>query len=256
MTKAIFITGAAAGIGAATAQFFLQQGWRVGMYDIDVSALQAVAARYPQDQCLTGWLDVTEPAAWQEALAGFFAWAGRLDVLLNNAGILYSGPFEQTPLAQHAKTFAVNVQGMINGCHSALPYLQQTQGACVINLSSASAIYGQADLASYSASKFAVRGLTEALSTEWHKYGIRVLDIMPLFVQTGMVKDMNSPAIKRLGVNLTASDVARTVYKAATASSALALVHWPVGIPAQLLFSLSRFSPQALNTKLNQWLAR
>ncbi len=256
MSKAIFITGAGAGIGAATAQLFLNKGWRVGLYDLDVSAIQAVAAQYPQDQVLTGWLDVTQPDAWQEALAGFFAWAGRLDVLLNNAGILFSGPFEQTPLAQHAKTLSVNVQGVMNGCHSALPYLKQTKGACVINLSSASAIYGQAELASYSSSKFAVRGLTEALNIEWHKYGIRVMDIMPLFVQTGMVTDMNASSIKRMGVNLTASDVANTVYKAATASPALALVHWPVGLPAKLMFTLSRLSPQLLNEKVNQWLTR
>lgn len=256
MSKAIFISGAGAGIGAATAQFFLQKGWRVGLYDLDVSAVQVLAAQYPQDQVLAGWLDVTQPDAWQEALASFFAWAGRLDVLLNNAGILFSGPFEQTPLAQHAKTFAVNVQGVMNGCHSALPYLKQTKRACIINLSSGSAIYGQADLVSYSSSKFAVRGLTEALNIEWHKYGIRVMDIMPLFVQTGMVTDMNASSIKRMGVNLTADDVASTVYKAATASPVLSLVHWPVGLPAKLMFTLSRLSPQLVNEKVNQWLSR
>ena len=82
------------------------------------------------------------------------------------------------------------------------------------------------------------------------------MDIMPLFVQTGMVTDMNASSIKRMGVNLTASDVANTVYKAATASPALALVHWPVGLPAKLMFTLSRLSPQLLNEKVNQWLTR
>lgn len=255
MSKAVFITGASAGIGAATAQLFLQKGWRVGIYDLDVSGLQPLAIQYPQ-QVLSGWLDVSQPEAWQEALASFFAWSGQLDVLVNNAGILFSGSFEQTPLAQHHQTLAVNVQGVINGCHTAFAYLKQTQGARVINLSSASAIYGQADLASYSASKFAVRGLTEALNVEWHVHGIRVMDIMPLFVQTNMVIGMNTGSIKRMGVKLTAQDVAQIVYQAATASALKSQVHWPVGLPAKMMYTVSRLSPQWLNTLLNQKLAR
>lgn len=252
MTKAIFITGAGSGIGAATAQLFLKKGWRVGAYDVDLSHLQQWAVAYSSEQLLTGWLDVTQSEAWQDALANFQQWAGQLDVLLNNAGILYSGAFEQTALPQHAKTFAVNVQGVINGCYMALPYLQKTANARVINLSSASAIYGQADLASYSASKFAVRGFTEALNIEWQKYGIQVMDIMPLFVKTDMVTDMHAASIKRLGVNLSANDVALVIFQAA--NSAYSQVHWPVGLPAKMMFILSRLSPQRLNAKVNTWM--
>ena len=93
--------------------------------------------------------------------------AGELNILVNNAGILYSGAFENIDIKSHQRTININVNGVINGCHAALPYLKQASFARVINLSSASAIYGQADLISYSASKFAVRGITEGLDVEW-----------------------------------------------------------------------------------------
>lgn len=255
MTKAIFITGAGAGIGAATAQLFLKKGWRVGLYDVNRDALSALVNQYDHKNAHIGFLDVTDPQGWQHALNEFCAWSGRLDVLFNNAGILYSGAFEHTALEQHSKTFAVNVQGVINGCHSALPYLKQTNQARIINMSSASAIYGQADLASYSASKFAIRGLTEALDVEWHKYGIRVLDVMPLFVQTAMVTNMDAKSIQRMGVKLSADHVAKIVYKAATASHRLAKTHWTVGASSSAMFSLSGLMPNRLNKRINQWLS-
>jgi NAD(P)-dependent dehydrogenase (short-subunit alcohol dehydrogenase family) len=255
MKKAIFITGAAAGIGAATAELFLKKGWRVGLYDIQPQAMSTLTSQYDHQQIRTGVLDVTDAQGWKNALEDFCAWSGHLDVLLNNAGILFSGPFEQTALDQHAKTFAVNVQGIINGCHSALPYLKQTAQSRVINMSSASAIYGQADLVSYSSSKFAIRGLTEALDIEWQKYGIRVLDVMPLFVQTGMVTNMNASSFQRLGVSLTADDVAKVIYQAATASHRLAKTHWTVGLSTKASFALSGLVPSRLNKLINQWIS-
>lgn len=255
MTKAIFITGAGAGIGAATAKLFLKKGWKVGLYDRDKHAVAQLASHYSHDKARAGYLDVTDPQAWQSCLEDFFAWSGRLDVLLNNAGILYSGPFEDTPLADHLRTFDVNVKGLINGCHAALPYLRQGIEARIINLSSASAIYGQADLASYSSSKFAVRGLTEALDIEWQKHGVRVLDVMPMFVQTAMVTDMNAASIRRMGVKLTPENVASVVYQAANASHRSAKTHWPVGFSSKAFFSLSGLTPARLNRWINQRLS-
>jgi NADP-dependent 3-hydroxy acid dehydrogenase YdfG len=252
-SKCILITGAGAGIGATTAQLFVKNGWRVGLYDRDLHAVQALAASLG-DNAHAGLLDVTQANQWDQALADFMAWSGRLDVLLNNAGILYSGPFESINLQDHTRLLQVNVQGVINGCHAALPYLQQSKHARVINLSSASALYGQQNLATYSASKFAIRGLTEALDGEWNRYGIRVMDIMPLFVQTAMVKDMNAGSIKRLGVNLTPSDVASVILKAANTHPLLAPTHWPVGWPARALYHMVGMTPDRLNKLINGWL--
>ncbi|MCP6059511.1 SDR family NAD(P)-dependent oxidoreductase, partial [Klebsiella pneumoniae] len=89
--------------------------------------------------------------------------------------------------AEHARILAINVQGVVQMTHAAFPYLKATPGAQVINMGSASGVYGTPHMASYSASKFAVRGFTEALELEWRRHGIRVGDLMPPFVRTPMV---------------------------------------------------------------------
>ncbi|MEQ1324228.1 SDR family oxidoreductase [Acinetobacter soli] len=256
MNKTVFITGAGQGIGAEIARIFYQHGYYVGLFDVQVEQVKALQ-RELGERAFAGYLDVCDYSAWQIALANFETWAGALNILVNNAGVLYSGPFEDTPIAHHQRTHQINVGGVLNGCHAALPYLQKAHHARVINLSSASAIYGQADLASYSASKFAVRGLTEALDVEWSKYKIRVLDVMPLFVQTAMVEQMNAASIEHMGVQLSAQDVACEVFRLAQATDrGLCPTHTPVGFKAKIMFQLSKLSPQVLNRLSNLWLSR
>ena len=252
----ILISGAAQGIGAAIAQLFYQQGYRVGIYDIHLAQAQQLAEQLGE-RAHAGLLDVADYASWQAALSDFCQWAGELNILVNNAGILYSGAFEDTPIEAHHRTMAVNVNGVLNGCHAALPYLKQANFARVINLSSASAIYGQADLISYSASKFAVRGITEGLDIEWQKYGIRVLDVMPLFVQTAMVKDMDAGTIQNMGVHLTAEDVAQEIYRRSQVKDSIfTSTHQGVGFKSKLLFKLSGLTPQFINRLSNAYLAK
>lgn len=256
MQYSVFISGAAQGIGAEIARLFHQKGFKVGIYDINEGQAQALAAELGT-HAKAGYLDVSNQRQWQIALQEFKSWAGELNILINNAGILYSGAFEDTPIQSHHRTIDINVKGVLNGCHTALVYLQQASFARVINLSSASAIYGQADLASYSASKFAVRGLTEALDIEWQKYNIRVLDVMPLFVQTNMVKDMDAGSIQNIGVDLTPADVAKQVlHLAQQKDHALLPTHTPVGIKTKLMYQLSSMSPQFLNRLTNLFLAK
>jgi NAD(P)-dependent dehydrogenase (short-subunit alcohol dehydrogenase family) len=252
----IFISGAAQGIGAAVAKHFVAQGYRVGIYDLNLEKAQALATSLGTS-ATAGYLDVSDYASWQAALDDFVKWAGELNILVNNAGILYSGPFEQTKITEHHRTISVNVNGVLNGCHSALPYLKQATFARVINLSSASAIYGQPDLISYSASKFAVRGISEGLDIEWKKHGIRVLDVMPLFVKTDMVVDMNASSIKNMGVHLSAEDVAADIYKCATRKDTpLTPTHQPVGLKAKVFFKLSQLSPQFVNRLSNMFISQ
>ncbi len=255
MQKTILITGAGAGIGAATARHFAAQGWRVGLYDRDEVAVRALAAALGAN-AQAGLLDVTQPAHWQRVMQDWQQQVGRLDVLFNNAGILYSGPFEEISAEQHARTFEVNVMGVIHGCLHALPLLRATPGSRVINMSSASAIYGQINLSSYSASKFAVRALTEALDGEWAAHGIKVMDIMPLFVQTGMLSGMKNKSVERLGVRITPEDVARTVWQAAQDDHALSPLHWVVGWQTRLFYQLTRITPAPLNRRINRLIGR
>ena len=252
----IFISGAAQGIGAAIATLFYQNGYKVGIYDINEIQAQKLAQQLGP-HAKAGLLDVCHYEQWQQALNEFQAWAGEINILINNAGILYSGAFEQTDIAAHHRTIDINIKGILNGCHAALPYLQRASFARVINLSSASAIYGQADLVSYSASKFAVRGITEGLDIEWQKYGIRVLDVMPLFVQTALVKDMDAGSIQNMGVHLTTEDVAQAIYARVQAKDSIfTKTHQAVGLKTKVLMTLSKLSPQFLNRMSNRFLAK
>lgn len=255
MTKSVFISGAAQGIGAAIAQVFYQHGWKVGIYDINEEQAKQFAHQLGAN-AKSGYLNVTNYRQWKMALKDFSTWANGLDVLINNAGILYSGDFTETDIDHHHRTIDVNVKGVLNGCHAALPLLQQKKNSKVINLSSASAIYGQADLISYSASKFAVRGITEGLDIEWRKFGIRVVDLMPLFVQTDMVTNMDAASIKNMGVHLLPEDVAQQAYKLAASKLPLINTHYPVGLSTKLAFKLSSLSPQFLNRLSNTFLSR
>lgn len=251
MTYNVFITGAAQGIGAATARLFYQAGYKVGLYDLQEDAVQSLAHELG-DRAIAGQLDVTDYQQWQAALQTFHTWAGALNILVNNAGILYSGAFENTDIQAHHRIVDINIKGVLNGCHAALPFLQQADFARVINLSSASAIYGQADLISYSASKFAVRGITEGLDIEWRKHNIRVLDIMPLFVQTHMVTNMDAGSIQNLGVTLTPEDVAKHIFSISQKKTTLlTATHHPVGLKTKLMFKLSGISPQFVNRITN-----
>lgn len=252
----IFITGAAAGIGQATARLFAAQGWFVGLFDVDEIGLKKMSQELGADNSYAGVLNVTDVEAWQKNLTAFMQQAGRLDVLLNNAGILASGTLESIPLARQHLLIDVNIKGVLNGCYSALPHLKNTQGSRVINLCSASALYGQPSLAVYSATKFAVRGLTEALDLEWAAHGIKVMDILPLFVQTDMVTNMNASSIKNMGVHLTSQDVADTILQAALYNKKIAKVHWTVGFSTRLFYALSGAAPDIISRAINQFITR
>jgi len=251
----VFITGAAAGIGRAAARLFNQRGWFVGIADIDEAGVAALGEELGNHNTLEISLDVSKPDEWRAALTSFHNRTGRLDVLVNNAGILISGPFEANALEQHHAVVDVNLKGVLNGCYLAKPYLASTPGARVINLSSTAAIYGQASLATYSTTKFAIRGLTEALNIEWQGNGIRVMDIMPLYVKTGMVTGINARSLDRLGARLTSDDVARVIWTAATYHGSFGKVHWPVAAMATWLLRLTSLAPDRLNRFIARWIA-
>jgi NADP-dependent 3-hydroxy acid dehydrogenase YdfG len=245
--RAVFITGAAAGIGRATALTFARNGFTVGGYDIDEVGLKTLAddIQLFGGRALVGHLDVTDPDEMSQRVTEFATAAGnRLDVLINNAGILRAGRFEDINVNVHHKEIDINTKGVVNGLHAAFPYLRSTPKSVVVNLASASAIYGQAELAVYSATKFFVRGITEALDIEWGGYGIRVIAMWPLYVQTAMTDNIKTGTTESLGIKLTAQDVADAIAAAVEPSWLRRLihqVHFPVG--AQTMALGSRFSP-------------
>lgn len=247
---AIFITGAAAGIGLAVAERFARAGWFVGLYDLDAASVASLQRRVAADHGIAARLDVAQAADWSAALQSFAqASGGRLDVLFNNAGVSATGPFEQAALARQQLIVDVNLKGVINGCHSAHALLKATPGSRVINMCSASALHGQPDLAVYSATKSAVRGLTEALDIEWRHQGIRVVDVLPLFVNTAMVRDDVSrmKTVGILGVRLSAEDVADAVWRLAQRKAGSLPVHTNVGLQTKFFGLLSKLSPNWVN---------
>lgn len=243
----VFITGAGRGIGRATAEKLLARGYTVGVYDM--SGDQEWATSY--ENAVVGTLDVTDPDQWEAALKQFVEKAGRLDVLINNAGILYGTSFEEGSYKQDSQLIDVNVKGVHFGSRAALPYLKASRGQ-LINLCSASAIYGTPDMATYSATKFAVRGITEALEVEWEPYGIDVKAVWPLYVKTGMLEDVSTDGTKRMGIRITPDQVADAIVDCIDhEQSKITKVHFPVGLQTKVLYYASAISAPFLNRFIN-----
>jgi len=237
--QAIFITGAAAGIGAETARLFAGRGWRVGACDVDEPGLAALERELGADRVSTFVADVTHFDAVEAALGAFVAGAGdRLDAVFANAGVLFMGPNETIGRRQKDRLVDVNVRGLMHAFDAAFPYLAHTPGSCAIAMSSTSAEYGLPQHAVYSATKFFVRGLTEALDIEYRKHGVRVAGVYVPYVQTAMVYDaaVKPATVERLGVRIPPRRVAETVWRAVHGRR----VHWRVGLEAKLIGLVAR----------------
>ncbi|WP_099020993.1 SDR family oxidoreductase [Mycolicibacterium palauense] len=261
MTRTVFITGAAAGIGRATALTLARKGYLVGAYDLDEAGLELLKADIEAcgGRALTGRLDVTDSAEMRQRVDEFAAAnGGRLDVMINNAGILFAGRFAEIDLSDQHKEIDVNCKGVVNGLYAAHRHLRNTPGAVALNLCSASAIYGQAELAVYSATKFFVRAMTEALDLEWADDGIRVIDMWPLFVGTGMLSGVDTATTRSLGVHLSAEDVAGDIAAAlepSRLSRVLHQVHFPVGVQTKVVSAFSQVAPSWLSRAVNSRLS-
>jgi NAD(P)-dependent dehydrogenase (short-subunit alcohol dehydrogenase family) len=229
----ILITGAASGIGRATALLFAQRGWRVLANDINAPALQALvqaggAAIVP----LPG--DVSTRAGAQALAAQAAAHTGgTLDALFNCAGLLAMGPHAAIAPERIDRLLAVNVNGVVHGIDALRPLLLRGRDPHIVSMCSASAEYGVPDHAVYSASKFFVRGLTEALDIEFARDGIQVSAVLVSYVRTPMVlqADVQAASVARLGVKVAPERVAATVWRAVHGRRTL----WRVGLDAKLL---------------------
>jgi NAD(P)-dependent dehydrogenase (short-subunit alcohol dehydrogenase family) len=225
MAKTIFITGAGSGIGKAVAEKFAGEGWTIAATDVNAGTLDALRATIGTRHFFHV-LDVSDARAVKAVMAKFAALnGGKLDILVNNAGIGVLQNFEETALKELHGTVEVNVKGVINCSHAAFPYLAAAGRAKVINMSSLSSEYGVASQAVYSASKFFVRGFTEAMNIEWERHGIHVSDVMPNFVRTPMMDNVRGKLIDSVGIHLTVDDVVKVIWKSVTDRKR---IHWVV----------------------------
>ena len=255
----ILITGASRGIGLATAKKMALKGHNVGLFATNTATLEdaiknkAFKKALKKKRIVTGQLDVIQPDSWDNAIEKMIDNFGGIDILINNAGVLVSGALPTTDLEEQLSLIEVNCKGVLIGCHKLAPYLADSKEGKIINVSSASAIYGQPEVAAYSASKFFVRGLTEGLNIEYAKLGIKVIDVMPLWVKSDMTKGIEVKSIGRLGINLTVNDVAKTLYKLSTSSNRkIKGIHYSVGLPAKVFQTLAQVTPDPIIRFVNR----
>ena len=183
--KVALITGAASGIGRATAALFHGQGAKVAATDRNEAGLKALG----RDADLTLIQDVTDDARWRAVVDEVVAAFGRLDILINSAGIGALGNIETTTLADFRKVNAVNAEGVFLGCREAVRAMKETGGGSIVNLSSVAGVIGDASSLAYCASKGAVRLLTKSAALHCARagYNIRVNSVHPSFAETPMV---------------------------------------------------------------------
>ena len=175
----VLVTGAAGGIGGAVATRFVEGGWRVAAIDIlpVVSSTEVLGIR----------ADLLDVAQCRFAVAQAAAWAGRLDAVVNAAGLWTEGASADTTEAEWDRVIGVNLKGLYFLTSAAIPHLAASEG-CVINLSSDAGIQGNAGAAVYCASKGGVSILTKALALELAPHGIRVNSVCPGDVDSPMLR--------------------------------------------------------------------
>jgi len=244
--SSILITGATSPIGRSIAHRFARHGWQLGLFDRDDESLQRLQNQLTAaSQVVAEAVDVTAEDAVREALDTFAEQTGRdLHVLVNAAGVMRSGRFEDLNLQAHREQIDGNLWAMLAVTHAAFPLLRDTERARVISIASASSMYGTPDLASYSAAKAGVRSLTQALNLEWAHHDIHVCDVVPPYVDASPEEEgpsLPSPP-RRLAPNLSVDDVTDVVEQAVTDDR----IHWPVGKQFRWIYRLSDVLPASV----------
>ena len=186
--KVAIITGAAKGIGFSTAQRFAQEGAIVILADVNLESVKAAAAQIPHAQAYA--MNVTDRASIQAVVDQVMQKHGRIDILINNAGITQDARLVKMTEAQFDAVIDVNLKGVFNCAQLIVPHMLEAGSGSIVNASSVVGIYGNFGQTNYSATKFGVIGFTKTWARELGPKGIRVNAICPGFIATEMVKAM------------------------------------------------------------------
>ncbi len=255
--KAIFITGGGSGIGQAIALYFADRGWFVGLGDIDSAGMAKTQELIGNGFTYAHKFDVRDRAAWDEALNAFSTAAGgRIDVVCNNAGIPLGGSVIDNTEEEITRCLDINLKGVLFGAQASHPHLKKTApGSCLLNTASAAGIVGSPGTSVYCATKFGVRGITEALDGEWAEEGIKVHSLMPGFIDTPLLEHSpnqgsNEPIRDRVmeaGLEITpAVEVAQAAWDAVHGEK----LHTLVGKTARRLAFGVRWMPGKLRKQM------
>lgn len=200
--KVVVITGAAAGIGRETAHAFGREQAHLLLIDRDAEALAATQAEVKQygERVYTLSIDITDPSAPDEIVSYALEQFGRMDVLVNNAGLLVSGDFLQHEEASYRRMLEVNTVALIRLTQAAVRVMKAQHSGHIVNLASMAAVMPSTGFSVYGASKGAVRTLSVALRRELRKDGIMVSVVCPGFVNTQMVSHMPPEAMRDAGL--------------------------------------------------------
>jgi NAD(P)-dependent dehydrogenase (short-subunit alcohol dehydrogenase family) len=195
--KVALVTGAARGIGLAVARRFLAEGWRVALLDIEGELLHgAIAGLACPDTTMALQCDVSDAAAVADAMAKVASRFGRLDALVNNAGIAVFAPLLETSNEDWNRVLAVNLTGPFLCTKAAAPLMREHGGGAVVNITSISAVRASTLRSAYGTSKAGLAHLTKQLAVELASLGIRVNGVAPGPVETAMAKAVHTPEIR------------------------------------------------------------
>lgn len=258
MTSTVLITGCSSGFGLATAQLFLTRGWNV------IATMRSPQPRLfdNNDRVLVAALDVTNPASIAETIANGIARFGRIDAIVNNAGIGLFGAAEATPDELVRQAFETNTFGVIATARAIIPHMRERGSGTIVNVTSSVGIAPMPLVAAYTASKYAIEGYSESLAYELGLFGIRVKIVQPGLAPTtrfasnsgGNINDrLPSDYVEFAGryfksmqeyptAYTTADDVANAVYAAATSTGDK--LRYPAGADSDMLSELRRSLPE------------
>lgn len=187
--KIVVVTGAASGIGAATARRFGSEGAHVVLVDQNEEGLRTTAADLPEGFSTVKPADVSDEQQIAEVIESTVRDLGSLDVLVNNAGTVVMADVPSTETEEWHRVMRTDVDGVFFGSRAALPHLKKSKG-CIVSTSSVSGLAGDWKQAAYNAAKGAVTNLTRAMALDGGKDGVRVNAVAPTFTRTGMTEEM------------------------------------------------------------------